>query len=567
MVTITKKAANAAFFNAIMRSAYASLRQVNHVNPSKALFKGAFILTIAAIITKILSAFYRIPFQNIVGDIGFYIYQQVYPFYGMAVVLATSGFPVVISKLYAEQMEKGETEKSRLLLFVSFIYLQIFGLICFLILYFGADLIAQWMHDPELSVLLRVVSIVFLTFPIVAVMRGLYQGRGDMTPTALSQVGEQAIRVMTILFVSYLLMQKGVSLYLVGGGAMFGSITGSVVSGIILFMFISIRKEWKVIAPEKGILKKDKAGVKPIIQALTFHGLAICISGMLMIFIQLADSLNLYSLLVKSGIGQDAAKTLKGIYDRSQPLIQLGTVAASSMSLTLVPLITRERLTAKPDFLYHKIQLAIKVSIVIGLGASFGLAAIITPTNIMLFENALGSSVLGFLSFVIFFTSIISIIMGILQGLGSMMFPALAVLSLFPVKYLLNIILVPVFGPMGAAISTLLSLGIIAILLVLKLKKMIPVSLVTLRFLVIVFAAALAMVLCLKGYFLLLDTLIGPLEKSRIGAALQALTGVGIGGIIFSVIVIRGKVFKEEDLALFPFGSKFIYLMARKDRG
>lgn len=562
----TKKAAQAAFFNAIIEGAYAFLRQVNYVNPSKALFKGAFILTVAAIITKILSAFYRIPFQNIVGDIGFYIYQQVYPFYGMAVVLSTTGFPVVISKLYAEQKENGEVEKSRLLLFVSFLYLQLFGLICFLVLYFGADLIARWMHDPDLSVLIRVVSIVFLTFPFMATLRGFYQGIGDMMPTALSQVGEQTVRVLTILFLSYLLMQKGVSLYLVGGGAMFGSITGTIVSGIILFMFIWIRKEWRIIAPGYGLLRKGRPWITPIVKALTFHGLAICISGMLMIFIQLADSLNLYSLLVKSGIGPDPAKTLKGIYDRGQPLIQLGTVVASSISLTLVPLITRDRMAARPEFLYHKIQLAIKVSLVIGLGAAFGLAAIINPTNIMLFENDLGSSVLGVLSFVILFTSIISIAMAVLQGLGSLMTPALATVSLFPVKYMLNMVLVPVYGTMGAAISTLISLGIVTIILLLKLKKMVPISLVPLRFLATVSVAALAMILSLKGYFLLIDNLAGSLAGSRTGAALQALSAVGFGGLVFSFIVIRGKVFREDELALFPFGSKFIYLMARKDR-
>src|SRR3954464_14534758 len=112
------------------------------IHQSKAVFKGAFILTIAAIITKILSAFYRIPYQNIVGDVGFYIYQQVYPFYGLAVVLSTTGFPVVISKLFAEQREKGNEEKNRFLLFTSYIYLQLFGVVCFLILYFGAGQIA-----------------------------------------------------------------------------------------------------------------------------------------------------------------------------------------------------------------------------------------------------------------------------------------------------------------------------------------------------------------------------------------------------------------------------------------
>ena len=38
------------------------------------------LLTVAALLVKILSAIYRVPFQNLVGDEGFYIYQQVYPF-------------------------------------------------------------------------------------------------------------------------------------------------------------------------------------------------------------------------------------------------------------------------------------------------------------------------------------------------------------------------------------------------------------------------------------------------------------------------------------------------------
>ncbi|MDV2888379.1 oligosaccharide flippase family protein, partial [Alkalihalophilus pseudofirmus] len=78
-----------------------------------------------------------------------------------------------------------------------------------------------------------------------------FQGNGDMVPTALSQVGEQTVRILTILFLSYLFMKQGYSLYVVGSGAMFGAITGSIVSGLILFMFIWIRKQWKWIQPKK----------------------------------------------------------------------------------------------------------------------------------------------------------------------------------------------------------------------------------------------------------------------------------------------------------------------------
>ena len=535
-------------------------------NQSKALFRGAFILTIAALVVKILSAFYRIPFQNIVGDIGFYIYQQVYPIYGIAIVLSTTGFPVVISKLYAEQREKGNVDKSRLLLFTSFIYLQLFGFICFLILYFGADIIALWMNDPHLAILLRVVSIVYLTFPFVSILRGYYQGIGDMVPTALSQVGEQTIRVLTILLLSYLFMQKGYSPYLVGGGAMFGSITGSMVSSIILFMFLWIRKEWKWIAPSRGMFRTFAVEIKGIFKALTFQGLMICLSGMLLIFIQLADSLNLYSLLTINGMEKDMAKSLKGVFDRGQPLIQLGTVAATSLSLTLVPLITRERLSEKQSNLTDKVQLALKVSIVIGLGASAGLWAIIRPTNIMLFENDLGSTELGILGFVILFTSIILTIIAIMQGLGRLVFPAIAVTVSFPIKYGLNMLLVPWCGTKGAAISTIITLAFVTVVLLLKLKNMFSARLVSFRSLATVLWATTAMVVFLKGYIWGTDIFMDDFHLERIGAAMQSLSAVFFGGIIFLVIILRGGVFLEQELTLFPLGSRLIHFLARRDR-
>ena len=44
----------------------------------KSYMKGALLLTVAALVVKVLSAVYRVPFQNLVGDQGLYVYQQVY---------------------------------------------------------------------------------------------------------------------------------------------------------------------------------------------------------------------------------------------------------------------------------------------------------------------------------------------------------------------------------------------------------------------------------------------------------------------------------------------------------
>ncbi len=158
------------------------------------------VLTIAALITKILSAVYRVPFQNIVGDVGFYIYQQVYPFYGIAIALSTYGFPVIISKMVAEKLEEQDEEGAKRVALTSFLFLSTVGFIWFIGVYFGAEFIAGWMGDPLLTPLIQVISLSFLLLAPLSVMRGYYQGKENMVPTAVSQVVEQTIRVTTILF-------------------------------------------------------------------------------------------------------------------------------------------------------------------------------------------------------------------------------------------------------------------------------------------------------------------------------------------------------------------------------
>ena len=64
--------------------------------------KGAVLLTLAGFVVKLLSAVYRVPFQNMVGDQGFYIYQQVYPFIGIFAAWTSYGFAVAVSKVLAD---------------------------------------------------------------------------------------------------------------------------------------------------------------------------------------------------------------------------------------------------------------------------------------------------------------------------------------------------------------------------------------------------------------------------------------------------------------------------------
>ncbi|WP_226677540.1 polysaccharide biosynthesis protein [Rossellomorea aquimaris] len=524
---------------------------------SNRFLKGAMVLTIAALVTKILSAVYRVPFQNIVGDIGFYIYQQVYPFYGIAIALSTYGFPVIISKMVAEKLEDDDEEGAKNVAVTSFLFLCIVGVVWFLLVYFGSGVIARWMGDPKLQPLLQMISLSFLLLAPLSVIRGYYQGKEDMVPTAVSQVTEQTIRVGTILLFSTILVSQGYSLYMTGNGALFGSITGGLGGLLVLLTFLTARKE-KLFSRKYFSLP---VGYIQIWSRLLKNGTAICVSAMLLVLLQFVDSLNVYSLLLSSGMEEVSAKTWKGIYDRGQPFVQLGTVVATSISLTIVPLVTNAYLKRKENLVREYSQLALKISITIGFAATLGIINIMVPTNTMLFENALGSKVIAVFCLSIFFSCLILTFAGIFQGIGKIYFPAFCIVTGIFVKYLGNAWLIPIMGIMGASISTVGSLSITAIMMLSYLRKLFPIRFFTFSFYKTLLMSGAAMTIGLQGLLQIYDTLLDKGMPDRPLSILFSLGGVGIGGAIFLVVLLRGNVLSREDISFLPFGSKWTWLM------
>ncbi|MET3700067.1 PST family polysaccharide transporter [Bacillus oleivorans] len=507
--------------------------------------KGAFILSVAGIITKILSAGYRVPFQNMVGDRGFYIYQQVYPFYGLIVAFMMFGFPMAISKLYAEGTRKKED-------FISiFLGLCVIGLSGFLILYYGSPLLANWIKDQELAPLFQTLAYLFLLFPFISMQRGLFQGKGNMVPTALSLIGEQLVRVATILIGALLLTKAHRDLYEVGNAAVFGSITG----GIMALFILAIYSPWKNWIRWAG-LRIDWSFMKSFIGL----GIIFSLNTLLFIFLQLADSLQLYQLLLAGGESPFRSKELKGIYDRGQPLIQLGVVLATSFSLALVPGLAKLQSEKKHNEIKKYIQLSVKVSVVVGMAATVGYALIMEPLNEMLFQTAEGTDVLTVLSASVVLGSISITGFAIMQGLGIHRPLIWLSISVFLGKVILNFLFIPLFGTLGAAISTvsiliLLTVGIIRLLSVkgYKLKA-------SSAFIKKIGTALAGMAATVLISLIIMQSADWFSDSYRANSAFQAIISSIAGAAVYLWLLMQLEVFSKEELHAFPKGKGFFKL-------
>jgi PST family polysaccharide transporter len=519
--------------------------------PLHHVWNGAVILTLAALLSKVLSAGYRIPYHYIAGDIGFYIYQQIYPFYGLAVLFSTYGFPVIISKLIAQEKARGRNDAVSEIVKVSFYTLLLVHTLLFLLQYKGADQIAALMGDHQLAGLIRIVSFSFLLAPFIAVFRGYYQGLNNMAPTAVSQVTEQFVRVATILLFSYLLLANGYGLYEAGAGAVFSSITGGFAALMVLMMF-SLKNTRKAQMRTK---KEAQGRTKSIIHTLLVQGTLACVSGMGLLFIQFIDSFTLYSQLVQE-MDEESAKVLKGIYDRGLPFIQLGTVVGTAFSLALVPVISSAVSQKDQDLLTKKTELAIRLSFVIGAGAVLGLTSIMPAANAMLYGNSAGTSMLKIFCVTILFTTMGATTAAILQGMGHASASAWTVLIGMLVKWGLNIGLIPFWGTTGAAVSSVLSFAVVAGGNIFYLYKKLGFAFMKKKTVYVTFKSGAIMTVALLFYTKALH-FFGFADSGRnLETVWEALSATGIGGVIYLWLILRGGLFTHQEVLNLPYGDK-----------
>lgn len=540
---------------------------------TKTLLKGTAILAAAALVSKMLGVVYRIPYQNITGNIGLYVYQQVYPLYSILLILATAGFPLAISKLVAERLAVGDEAGAKRIFHISIYTLLGTGIFFFLSLYLSAPWIALWMEDEQLTLPIRSVSFALLIVPVMAAIRGYFQGHQNMVPTAISQVVEQIIRVVTILALSYWFIYNQYDAYYAGAGAVFGAFTGALSALIVLILFWRRlkRSRLEIMASEvseptgevnERSFSQEKALV--VIKKILYYSLPICLGAMVLPLLQLVDALTVTKSLVFSGWELEDAKNWKGVYDRGQPLVQFAAFFATALSLALVPSISEAHANGLKERIALQAELAMRLTMFIGLAASFGLATLASPINIMLYKTNEGSLVLSVLAFTTIFSTMGIASGAILQGLGQVMLPARNLFFGVIVKLLLNILLIPLWDITGAAIATVLAYAVATFLNLKDLYRLTSMQLSFQTFLAKPLLAVLLMTVCVwlskEG---LAHALEGVVVHERLYYTLIALTSVLVGIVSYAVALLRSGSVTEGDLAPIPKINRLLPVLNR----
>ena len=192
--------------------------------------KSTLILICSGFLTKILGFVIKVIYTRIIGEYGISLYAIAAPTYSLLLTIATLAIPISISKLVSEN--KGRS--IRILTSAAFLILSINFLLILLILLTRDFLATTLLKEPLASPILLAFALTLPFVSISSVLKGYFAGKQNMVPHATSNIIEQIIRLIIIVIVLPILMEKSV-MHAVIGLILLTII--SEISSIIVFLF------------------------------------------------------------------------------------------------------------------------------------------------------------------------------------------------------------------------------------------------------------------------------------------------------------------------------------------
>ncbi|MGG1652604.1 putative polysaccharide biosynthesis protein [Paenibacillus sp. NRS-1780] len=575
------------------------------------LLRGAVILTLAAVASKLIGTLQKIPLQNIGGDGVFGIYNTVYPFYTLLITIAAAGFPAAISKFVAEYEAVGNRAAGQRVARLSSLVLGMFGVILGVLMYTCAPLIGQWIDNAHVIPSVRAAAFAFLFVPVMAGLRGYFQGLQNMIPTAVSQVTEQAVRVGVMIMLLLVMLSQGAGPDMIAAGAVFGSAAGGAAGLVVMLLFwrnhrkkltrqgrlseqalqVAGKTEQKGIqetasgrsdvierttddwvsgsrAVVSGVLKsaagtaQERAGEAHrtesygvLLKALLRYALPVCLGALAVPLISLVDTFTVPRLLKQEGLDDTGVMVAFGVYNRGLPLVQLVMMFATTLSALFIPSLAEARVTGGTELARRQCEQSLRWFWLLGLAAATGLIVLAVPVNVMLYADDTGSGVMRWMALTAVGGTLSIISAALLQGLGAVRAPALAMLAAAAAKALLNWLLVPQLGTAGAAIA-----GAAAYLLAAAINIALLARLAGLRWswsasvfkpAALLVALACAAAAAMWGTSAALGAL-GWAAGGRATAAAESLLGVAAGAVVFVIGLARLRLITEAELVAVP---------------
>ena len=448
------------------------------------LMEGAVVATLGIIIVKVMGLLYVIPFNAIIGEQGGALYGYAYNIYQLFLSISSAGFPFAISKLTSEYTALGYKRAVVDTYRISIKIISIISIIIFLILFIFAPHIGKLIIGnstggntySDVAFVIRMVSFAILVVPFLSVTKGFLQGHKYITPTSISQIIEQLVRIIIIVIGSYLALKIfNTDLKTAVGIAVSGAFFG----GIFAYIYLRIKiKSTKLLSTKKTdtdaiknkeIIKKILTYSIPFIVISIIYNLYVTVD-MILVSRTMNDILKIQSNITESVVSVFTTWGVK--------LNNIILAAITGLTTSLIPNIVSSYTSKKMKDVDDKFNKALKYTLFIVVPATLFLSLLSTPVWTLFYgESLYGPVIYKVFVFCALFGGLYSVVVNTLQGLSKYKLVIMTVGIGLTINTVLDVPMMLLANNLGfevsygAIVASLLGYSISTILALIVLKK------------------------------------------------------------------------------------------------
>ncbi len=529
----------------------------------------------AGIISRIIGLLYRIPLQKTIGDSGMGYYSAAFQIYSIMLVISSYSLPVAVSKLIAARVAREQYRNAKRLYRCALVFSMITGGLACLIVVFGADTLASdVMSLSRSAIALRILAPALVIVAVMGVMRGFFQGRGTMMPTAASQLLEQLVNavisvVMAVNMYAYgekvaaLLRNKSFApAYGAAGGTM-GTLIGALAGLIFLVIIFLIHKSSYREAVEMDESEHVESYAR-IFKVLMLTILPVILSSTIYNISDVLDQGIFGKAMGRRGISEHDIATYWGIFStKYKTIINVPVALANALCSSMMPSLTAsiergDRRTAR-----KKVRMGMRFVMIVAIPCAVGLAVLGEPILALLFsgDTKAAAMMLRVGSVSVVFYSMSTLSNGVLQGIDRMNVPvrnaAIALVLHGLVLYFTTAVMD--LRLIGIVISIIVFSLTICILNWFDIRRHLGYRQEIKRTFIIPLISSIIMgIICYLTYIIAIRFL---------GSGISCVIAVLVAVVVYVVALLLLKGIREKELLAFPGGriiakiARFLHLM------
>lgn len=449
--------------------------------------KGSVILMVSAAAAKLLGAIFKIPLTNLLGGVGMSYFSCAYSIFLPIYALVVTGLSSATARLTAQSAALEMYDNARLVRKTALKLFSLLGLVGTLFTALLAKPFCEYAaKTPDAVSAVVLISPAVFFGCITAVERGYHEGMSDMYPTAFSQLAEGIVKAAAGLAICMLTIEnseavlrffpKGIdSRAVAAAGAIFGVTLSSVAAAAYFPITRVFGKRVREACAGDTTLISKRSIIKDLLKIAVPIGISSVVTN-------LTALIDMGTLIGGISRYKGAEALFSGADANQMPQFVYGSFSAIALTVfNLVPSVTN--MLGKG--ILPAVTSAWECNDVLGLKKSTGQA--LTAAGLMAVPSAVGIGVLS--SEILYFlfphqTDEVRIcvnalrylmpgmlflclsfpVFSMLQAIGKAAVPLKIMVLGAVLKLIGNLLLIPLMGVDGSALSTTICYAVILIL-------------------------------------------------------------------------------------------------------